>query len=61
VLMRSEPARDLLSPYGDGVIVLSTMLRIKRTPDAAEIDKWIAEIAARNAGAPSADAMGSHH
>jgi hypothetical protein len=51
----------LLSPYGDGVIVLSTVLRIKRTPDAAEIDTWIAEIEARNAGAPSADAIGSHH
>jgi hypothetical protein len=30
-------ARDLLLPYGDVVIVLSTVLRIKRTLDGAEI------------------------
>ncbi|MGV7216430.1 hypothetical protein [Bradyrhizobium sp. UFLA05-112] len=42
-------ANDLLLPYGDLVIVLSTVLRIKRTLDDAEIDKIIWEVAARKA------------
>ena len=37
-------ARDLLLPYGDLVIVLSTVLRIKRTLDGAEIDKIISDV-----------------
>jgi hypothetical protein len=32
-------ARDLLMPYGDLVIVLSTLLRIRRPLDGAEIDR----------------------
>jgi hypothetical protein len=36
-------ARDLLLPYGDVVMTLSIVLRIKRTLDAAEIDKLISE------------------
>jgi hypothetical protein len=36
-------ARDLLMPYGDIVIVLSTVLRIKRTLDGTEIDRIIGE------------------
>jgi hypothetical protein len=32
-------SRDLLLPYGDLVMVLSTLFRIKRTLDGAEIDK----------------------
>jgi hypothetical protein len=39
-------ARDLLMPYGDVVIVLSTVLRIKRTLDGAEIDKIISDVEA---------------
>jgi hypothetical protein len=42
-------AWDLLLPYGDVVIVLSTVLRIKRTLDAGEIDKIIADLQARKA------------
>ncbi|MGY8682872.1 hypothetical protein Q2941_34625 [Bradyrhizobium sp. UFLA05-153] len=42
-------ARDLLMPYGDLVIVLSTLLRIKRTLDGAEIDKIIWEFEAQKA------------
>jgi hypothetical protein len=42
-------ARDLLLPYGDVVIVLSTVLRIKRTLDGAEIDKLISDVQARKA------------
>lgn len=42
-------ARDLLLPYGDVVIVLSTVLRIKRTLDGAEIDKIILDVEARKA------------
>ncbi|UVO26989.1 hypothetical protein [Bradyrhizobium arachidis] len=34
-------ARDLLTPYGDLLMVLSTLMRIKRTLDGAEIDKII--------------------
>lgn len=42
-------ARDLLMPYGDVVIVLSTALRIKRTLDGAAIDKIIRDVEARKA------------
>jgi hypothetical protein len=42
-------ARDLLIPYGDVVIVLSTILRIKRTLDGAEIDKIISDVQAGKA------------
>jgi hypothetical protein len=42
-------ARDLLMAYGDVVIVLSTVLRIKRTLYGAEIDKIISDVQARNA------------
>jgi hypothetical protein len=42
-------ARDLLLPYGDLVMVLSTLLRIKRTLDGAEIDKIIWEFEAHKA------------
>ncbi len=40
---------NLLMPYGDVVIVLSTVLRIKRTLDGAEIDKIIWEFEAQKA------------
>jgi hypothetical protein len=39
----------LLLPYGDVVMTLSIVLRIKRTLDAAEIDKIIADVQARKA------------
>jgi hypothetical protein len=42
-------ARDLLMPYGDVVIVLSTVLRMKRTLDGAEIDKIISDVEAGKA------------
>ncbi|MCK1668546.1 hypothetical protein [Bradyrhizobium sp. 153] len=42
-------ARDLLLPYGDVVIVLSTVLRIKRTLDGAEIDRIIWDVETRKA------------
>jgi hypothetical protein len=42
-------ARDLLMPYGDVVIVLSTVLRIKRMLDGAEIDKIIWDVEAPKA------------
>jgi hypothetical protein len=42
-------ARDLLMPYGDVVIVLSTVLRIKRTLHGAEIDKIISDVEAGKA------------
>jgi hypothetical protein len=42
-------ARDLLLPYGDVVIVLSTVLRIKRTLEGPEIDKIISDVEARKA------------
>ena len=42
-------ACDLLMPYGDIVIVLSTVLRIKRTLDGAEIDALIFDLQARMA------------
>jgi hypothetical protein len=44
-------ARDLLLPYGDLVIVLSTLLRIRRTLDGAEIDKIIWDFEAHKASA----------
>jgi hypothetical protein len=40
-------ARDLLLPYGDVVMTLSIVLRIKRTLDSDEIDKIIADLQAR--------------
>ena len=43
---RDIAARDLLMPYGDVVMVLSIVLRIKRTLDAAEIDKIIWDVEA---------------
>lgn len=42
-------ARDLLMPYGDVVIALSVVLRMKRTLDGAEIDKIILDVEARKA------------
>ncbi|OKO75127.1 hypothetical protein AC629_34385 [Bradyrhizobium sp. NAS80.1] len=42
-------ARDLLTPYGDVVIVLSTVLRMKRTLDGAEIDEIIRGVEAHKA------------
>jgi hypothetical protein len=40
-------AWDLLLPYGDVVMTLSIVLRIKRTLDAQEIDKIISDVQAR--------------
>jgi hypothetical protein len=40
-------ARDLLLPYGDVVMALSFVLRIKRTLDGTEIDKIISDLQAR--------------
>jgi hypothetical protein len=42
-------ARDLLMPYGDVVIVLSTVLRIKRTLKGREMDQIILEMETRKA------------
>ncbi|WP_024520981.1 hypothetical protein [Bradyrhizobium sp. Tv2a-2] len=42
-------ARDLLMPYGDVLIVLSTVLRMKRTLGGAEIDKIISDVEAGKA------------
>lgn len=42
-------ARDLLMPHGDVVMVLSIVLRIKRTLDGAEIDKIILDVETRKA------------
>jgi hypothetical protein len=42
-------ARDLLLPYGDVIMALSIVLRIKRTLDGAEIDKLISDVQARKA------------
>jgi hypothetical protein len=42
-------ARDLLLPYGDVVMTLSIVLRIKRTLDGAEIDKIISDVQALKA------------
>jgi len=44
-------ARDLLLPYGDVVMTLSIVLRIKRTLDSDKIDKIIADLQARKAQA----------
>lgn len=42
-------ARDLLSPHGDVLMVLSTVLRIKRTLDGSEIDEIISDVVTRKA------------
>ncbi|MCK1605450.1 hypothetical protein IVB02_29645 [Bradyrhizobium sp. 166] len=42
-------ARDLLMPYGDVVIALSTVLRTKRTLNGREIDKIIWDVETRKA------------
>ena len=42
-------ARDLLLPYGDVVMVLSIVLRIKRTLGGPEIDDIISDVQARKA------------
>ncbi|WP_247354553.1 hypothetical protein [Bradyrhizobium sp. 160] len=42
-------ARDLLMPYGDLLMVVSTVLRIKRTLDGIEIDKIIWDVQVRSA------------
>ncbi|MGY8639195.1 hypothetical protein RAD15_42730 [Bradyrhizobium sp. 14AA] len=42
-------ARDLLAPYGDVLMVLSTVLRIKRTLDGREIDEVISDVVSRKA------------
>jgi hypothetical protein len=39
----------LLMPYGDVVIVLSIVLRIRRTLDGAEIDRIISDVEAQKA------------
>ncbi|MHC2576889.1 hypothetical protein ACVI1J_001391 [Bradyrhizobium diazoefficiens] len=44
-------ARDLLMPYGDVVMVMSNVLRIKRTLDGAEIDRIILDVETRKARA----------
>jgi len=41
-------ARDLLMPYGDILMVVSTVLRIKRTLSGTEIDKIIRDVVAGN-------------
>jgi hypothetical protein len=43
--------RDLLLPYGDVVMTLSIVLRIKRTLDSDEIDKIISDVQAVKARA----------
>lgn len=42
-------ARDLLMPYGDILMAVSIVLRIKRTLDGAEIDKIIWDVETRKA------------
>ncbi|UPK34395.1 hypothetical protein IVB18_40815 [Bradyrhizobium sp. 186] len=42
-------ARDLLLPYGDLMMVLSTVLRIKRMLDAVEIDEIILDVETQKA------------
>lgn len=42
-------ARDLLMPYGDVVMVLSIVLKIKRTLDGIEIDRIIWDVEGRKA------------
>jgi hypothetical protein len=44
-------ARDLLMPFGDVVMALSIVLRIKRTLNGAEIDELISDVQARKAQA----------
>jgi hypothetical protein len=44
-------ARDLLLPYGDVVMALSIVLRIKRTLNSIEIDGLISDLQARKAAA----------
>jgi hypothetical protein len=44
-------ARDLLLPYGDVVMTLSIVLRIKRTLEGPEIDKIISDVQARKGAA----------
>jgi hypothetical protein len=44
-------AWDLLLPYGDVVMTLSIVLRIKRTLDSDDIDKIISDVQARKARA----------
>ena len=44
-------ARDLLTPYGDVVMVLSIVLRIKRTLGGPEIDEIVSDVEARKAWA----------
>ena len=40
-------ARDLLMPFGDVVMALSIVLRIKRALNGAEIDELISDVQAR--------------
>ena len=40
-------ARDLLMPFGDVVMALSIVLRIKRTLNGAEIDELISDVQAK--------------
>ncbi|MCK1453393.1 hypothetical protein IVB36_21555 [Bradyrhizobium sp. 35] len=47
--MRIATSPRALTPYGGVVMVLSIALRIKRTLDAAEIDKIIWDVEARKA------------
>lgn len=42
-------AHDFLMPYGDLVMVVSTVLRIRRTLDGAEIDRVILDVETRKA------------
>jgi hypothetical protein len=42
-------ARDVLMPYGDVVIALSAVLRIKRSLDGVEIDQVISDVQMRKA------------
>jgi hypothetical protein len=44
-------ARDVLLPYGDVVMTLSIVLRIKRTLDGVEIEKLISDVEARKVAA----------
>ena len=44
-------ARDLLMPFGDVVMALSIVLRIKRTLNGVEIDELISDVQARKARA----------
>lgn len=46
---RDIGARDLLTPYGDVVIALSTVLGTKRTLNGREIDKIIWDVETRKA------------